>query len=490
MTLTADQSRRFADMVEDRLGVRVGDRPVAIAEIVGRRAAARHQTLAAYVLQLDKTDADELRALASEISVGETYFFRHTEQFQAYADALPELVARGGRVHVLSAGCSSGEEPYTLAILAHERVDPRTMAVEGIDMNVEALARARRGLYTRWALRATTAEHEARWFAPVLRELELARTIRDSVTFSEANLVDPRASWATRPWHVVFCRNVLMYLTEQHASSLVERFVNALVPGGYLFVGHAEMLRDYGTLGLELCHTHGAFYYRRAARGVADTAARNVLEPVAPPSSLADGRWVEEIGAASKRVEAIVDGALAGGATTKAAAAPTAMSIAAIRALIREERFADALAAIARLPAAVANTSDVILIRAVVATQTGDAATVETTCRELMADPGLRGSASYLQSICADANGDVAASERLAREALADDPSFAMASMQLAFLASRRRDRAAAAESFDRAISLLQGESDARLELFAGGFSRATLLRMCHTELQTLRGRA
>jgi chemotaxis protein methyltransferase CheR len=459
------------------------------ADIVGRRATARRQSAAAYLLELDKADADELRALATDVSVGETYFFRHVEQFQAYADALPELVARGGRVHVLSAGCSSGEEPYTLAILAHERVDPRAVAIEGVDMNVEALARARRGLFTRWALRATTAEHEARWFAHVARELELARSIRDSVTFSEANLVDPRASWANRAWHVVFCRNVLMYLTEQHASAIVERFVDVLVPGGYLFMGHAEMLRDYAALGLELCHTHGAFYYRKAAGGGAITAAKPVSEPVALPP-VADARWFEEIGAASKRVEAIVDGALAGGAVAKASVAPVAISIDAIRALIREERFADALAAVARLPAAVAATPDVILIRAVVATQTGDAATVETTCRELMAEPALRASASYLQSICADAIGDAAASERLARDALADDPTFAMASMQLAFLASRRRDRAAAAESFDRAITLLGRESDARLELFAGGFNRVTLLRMCHTELQTLRGRA
>ena len=483
MTLPPDQLRRFVDAVERWFGIRLGDRPTAAADIVSRRAAARRESEAAYVLRIDDADARELRALAAEVSVGETYFFRHVEQFQAFADALPGLIARAGRVSVLSAGCSSGEEPYTLAMLAHERVDVRMVLIEAIDLNPDALARARRGVYTRWAMRATTAEHQARWFEPSTHQLEIAPQIRDAVTFVEGNLIDAAATWTTRTWDVVFCRNVLMYLTEQHARSIVERFARTLAPGGYLFLGHAEMLRDYAALGLELRHTHGTFYYQRASHAGSPPAPRLVTQP--SPRLTADDRWFEDIGNASKRVGALADVVIA----TKAPTRPQD-PLAAIRDLVREERFDDARAALAELPAAMAAQPDVVLLRAAIATQTGDTATAEVACSELLADPARRASANYLLAIVADAAGDGARSEARARQALADDPTFAMAEIHLAFVARRHHDRAAVAAHLTRAVALLECESDSRLELIAGGFSRMALLRMCRAELEAMRGPA
>ncbi len=126
-----------------------------MADLLARRAAG-HPSVAAYVARVEASDPVELRALIQEVTVGETYFFRHAEQFQAYADLLPALVARHGVVRVLSAGCSTGEEPYTLAMLARERVADRgAVQVHAFDLNPVALERAARARYSRWALRAT-----------------------------------------------------------------------------------------------------------------------------------------------------------------------------------------------------------------------------------------------------------------------------------------------------------------------------------------------
>ncbi|HUJ57462.1 MAG TPA: protein-glutamate O-methyltransferase CheR [Kofleriaceae bacterium] len=471
---------RFARAIEARFGMRVHDRPAAMAEVLARRADGHRETIDAYLRRLDTGAADELRALAAEVSVGETYFFRHVEQCHAFADLLPELVAAYGAPRVLSAGCSTGEEPYTLAMIAHERLAAaRAVAICGIDVNPLALARARAGRYSRWALRATPIASEQRWFAPDGRDRVLAPELRRAVTFEEANLFDD-APWASQPWHVVFCRNVLMYFADDRGRALVDRLVGALAPGGYLFLGHAEALRDRPG-DLELCHSHGTFYYRRGGgpRPARERPA-GVGFPQLPPAH--DDRWFGEIAAATGRVNAMVASALA-------AAPPPPDRLEPIRALVRAERFADALAALAALPAELARCGDALLLRAVVATQIDTPAAAAAMCNELLATGAHAASAHYLIAICRDNAGDAAGSAHHAERALACDPTFAMASVQLGFLARRRGERAAAAQHLARAIDLLDRDDEARIALVAGGFGRAALLELCRSELARLGGR-
>ncbi len=482
MTVTPEDLGRFAEAIEHRLGLRVGDRPMVMTEIIARRAAGHHESTPAYLRRVVDADADELRALVAEVSVGETYFFRHVEQFHAYADLLPGLLATRGKLRVLSAGCSSGEEAYTLAILARERLpDPRAIAIHAIDFNPSALERAARARYTRWALRATPADHERRWFKPEAlggRDVVLASEIRDAVNFAEANLLEDGAAWTVQQWDIILCRNVIMYFGEARSRGVVERLTRALVPGGYLFLGHAETLRDHAH-DLELCHTHGTFYYRRTsqARAVPPIARTT---PVAIPAEVVpidDGAWIGDIAAATTRVHEMVDGALA------RTPPPIAPSLEPIRELVTDERFAEALDGLAQLPATLARSADAMLLRAVVLTQTGDVAAAEATCRELLELDPKSASAHYLLAMCRGDTGDLVGSERHAREALVLDPSFAMARVHLAFLARRTGDRASAITHLERAVRLLEHEDATRLSLFGGGFSRGALVDLCRAEL-------
>lgn len=471
-----DELRRFAAVIEARLGLQLGDRLTLVAEVIARRALARREPSELYLARVEADDREEMRALASEVSVGETYFFRHVEQFHAYAD----VVASRRETRVLSAGCSSGEEPYTLAILAKERApDPRAVTLGAFDVNPLALDRARSARYSRWALRATPAEQELRWFRADGREHVIADEIRRAVAFSEANLLEDGA-WTSPPWDVIFCRNVTMYFHPACARAVIDRLVRALAPGGYLFLGHAETLRDRDG-ELELCHTHGTFYYRKIGHG-SRRATTSVPHAHEPALSADDTAWVGEIAAASRRVHAMVDGALAPAAPVIASPSPASL-LEPVRAMLAEERFAEALAALAALPPVVARGGDALLLRAVAQTQIGDVAGAKATCGELLAIDPRDANAHYLLAVCHGGAGDSASSERHAGQAIALDPSFAMASVQLAFLAKRAGRRAHAAEHLARALGLLEREDPARLALFAGGFTRGALVELCRAEL-------
>jgi len=469
MSVSADELRRFTTAVELQLGIRVADRAAAMTEILARRAD-RFATVGAYIACLEAADREELRALVTEVSVGETYFFRHAEQCQAYAELLPGLAARHGHVRVLSAGCSSGEEPYTLAILARERLaDPHAVSVHAFDFNPAALARAAKARYSRWALRATSPAQEQRWFVSHGREVELVPEIKRAVAFQEANLLTD-GPWTRERWDVIFCRNVIMYFSEDRAVAAVRRMANALAPGGYLFLGHAETLRDRA-IGLELCHSHGTFYYRRGGD-----------EPSTGLPQRSD--WADDISHASSRIHAIVDGALA---TTPAAASDPLVPI---RGLIGEERFTEATEALARLPDAIARANEARLYGAIVQAHTGAAALAEQTCRELIADAPGDARAHYLLALCRAGSGDAIGAENHAREAVALEPRFAMARVQLAFIARRAGARDEARDQLVRALAQLELEDEDRFTLFAGGFSRAALVELCGRELAALGGPA
>ncbi len=470
--MTADELAALGRAIEARFGLRVDDRPAAIDELGERRAAVRDEPIASYIARVANGDAAELRALARELTVGETYFFRHAEQFHAFADvALPARLAARGRIRVLSAGCASGEEAYTLAMIARDRVaDPRTVAIHAVDVNPAALELAARGRYSRWSLRATPPELEHRWFRTDGRAVVVDESVRGAVAFAEANLATDGELWAPQRWDVIFCRNVLMYFTEARSQEVIARIVGSLAPGGYLFLGHAETLR--GRADLELCHTHGTFYYRSVGGPDFVVTGGPMFAPPAP----LDTAWVDDIHAATERVHAIVDGALA-------AIVPVAPrdELAEIQALYTQERFAEALDRIAALPAPLAR--ETLLLRALVLTHAGQLAEAEAACTALLAvDPGAA-DAHYLRALCRDSAGDTTGAAEHARRAAALDPSFAMAHVQLGLLARRAGDRDAAVRALGRAIELLEREDAARLALFGGGFGRGALVALCRAEL-------
>jgi chemotaxis protein methyltransferase CheR len=497
VTPTDHELARFAAAVTARLGLRLeADRT---SELVERRAAVHRESVARYLEIVESGDPAEIRALTSELTVGETYFLRHSEQFRAFIDAVvPDRLAHG-RLRVLSAGCSSGEEPYTLAMLLREAYPDHSFEIHAVDLNRDAIARARNGRYSRWSLRATTPELERRWFERDGRDVVVVPELRERVTFEPANLLDDGVLNTRERWDVVFCRNVMMYFTDEHADALIARFSRALVPGGYLFLGHAETLRDRAP-EFTLCHTHGAFYYQRptSARSGHPGPPLPINDPAASGATALPTAWYDDIHAAAQRVHAMIDGALERTADSQPAialppgepiaASPPAPDLSSIRELLAQERFGEALDQLDRLRAATADDRDVATLRALVLTHSGRFGDARVACRELLEIDPVSAGANYLLALCCESTGDASGAAHLAHIAAQLDPSFAMPRVHLGLLARRTGARDRASRELTRAIALLERESPARLELYGGGFSRQALLAMCRAELAAIGG--
>ncbi|MGH6980476.1 MAG: CheR family methyltransferase, partial [Stellaceae bacterium] len=390
-----------------------------------------------------------------------------------------------------SAGCASGEEPYSIAMTLADC----PAAIFAIDVNGAMLAKAAIGRYSAWSLRETGAEPRARHFTASGNEFVLDPALRRAVVFEERNLVLEDASfWRPEAFDVVFCRNVLMYFASATARAIVARIARSLAPGGLLFLGHAETLRGLSR-DFELRHTHGTFYYQRKptlAPAEADAAPDPAWDSV--PMAM-DGAgdtgvaWYEAIAHAAARVRNMAARPAGEAATPLAAmAADPALPVAHAMALMADEHYAEALALIEALPRERARESEAMFLRGVLLMHRGDLDGAERICQGLLLRDGDSAGAHYLMALCREARGDRDAAAQHDRHAAALDPDFAMPRLHLGLLARRAGDQAEARRELVLAEALLQGEHASRLLLFGGGFGRDALRALCQSELASADG--
>jgi chemotaxis protein methyltransferase CheR len=254
------------------------------AWVVEARAAARIALLGCspgdYVALIDSgRGVNELSELIEAVRVGESRLFRHRSQVDALAEIVaPALRARGRRtVRVWSAGCAAGEEPYTLAIVLARALPDCTISIIATDVSAEALAQAEAATYPRAALQHVPEAYRDRFIADgdVVR---VAPELAALVTFERANLLDGAAP---RGCDLVWCRNVLIYFTADARRRVIDRLVGAAVPGGFVFVGYSESLRDVAELdGMRA--NDAVYYVRREADAPRRARPPTVPVPVLP----------------------------------------------------------------------------------------------------------------------------------------------------------------------------------------------------------------
>jgi chemotaxis protein methyltransferase CheR len=471
---------RFRSVITAQLGLAFDDAKTDYLGEVLRRRGGDH--LHAYLDRLAAGNSEELGALAEELTVGETYFFRHREQMLALAEvALPERMrarASARTLRILSAGCASGEEPYSLAIIARGIVpEGWTVTVRGVDVNPAALERARAGRYSAWAMRETPAEVQRAWFRTSGREVILDSSIRAMVQLEQRNLAagDPEL-WQPRAYDIVFCRNVLMYFAPDVAQRVVARIERSLAPGGYLFLGHAETLRGLSQR-FHLCHTHGTFYYQQREHG-GEVAPPEPQARVAVQAVELGATWIDAIQSAADRIRALSEQAAAPAPAAQPARRPSVDRTA--LQLLASERYDEALAL---LDGARATDPDALLLHAVLLVHRSRLAEAEACCRALLAQDELDAGAHYVLALCREVSGDLAGAVEHNGIAAYLDPMFAMPRLQLGLIARRRGDRDTARRELGHALVLLQREDASRVLLFGGGFRRDALVALCRAEL-------
>jgi chemotaxis protein methyltransferase CheR len=215
----------------------------------------------------------ELVVLLNEITIGETCFFRNQPQLDALRQiVVPKIIEAKAklpirRLRIWSAGCSTGEEPYTLNMLLREETLPKDCTIEIVatDLNERSLTHARNALYGTYSTRNLTAFYRQKYFVPVGEQLQVQPPARANITFSRVNLSDGARMAFMKGLDVIFCCNVLIYFDLTSKRRVIQHFYNNLLPHGYLFLGHSESL--YGVSDdFRLVHLPGATAYVKAER--------------------------------------------------------------------------------------------------------------------------------------------------------------------------------------------------------------------------------
>lgn len=398
------------------------DRDAVLADRIGRLAAASGMDAAAWCRSaLGPGGEARIAELAEELAVGETYFFRYPEQLAALRETLvPDCIARRGadrRLRIWSAGCASGAEPYTMAILLRTEFARALagwdVAILGTDISRRALARAEQATYSPWELRTADEETRRRHFERAGSRWHLRPEYRAGVHFEELNLargLDAVERRREGTFDIILCRNVMIYFAPALAQRLIRCLAACLAPGGWLLVGHAEPFPDIAEV-LAPVRVGGATAYRRPDVAAVATAApwRPAETSPAPASGLP-----EPAPASPPRPR-----------PEPAAETPEA-ALATVRRLAGDGAWDDALAA----------------------------------CERMVERFPLEPAGHYACALIAEHGGDAERAEAELRRAIYLDRRFALAHYHLGRCQLRRGAAAEAARSFANALASVAGAAE------------------------------
>ena len=269
--IPADELRRVCQFLYLRTGMAFND---SRHYYIARRVADRMQRLGVdsvetYLGRL-ATQPTEMAALVNAITINETYFYREEDQLRALGRwILPEVVAKrrpGERVRIWSLPCSTGEEPYSIAIWLLENwpmVDAWHIEIVGSDINTNSLDAARAGRYgTRAVARLPKHVRETYFTSNSQQDYEIVDDLKESVIFSHINLMDPASMVNERPFDIIFCRNLLIYFDLTARQIAAANLYNSLAPGGFLCLGHTESMSRIDDR-FKLVRFEDAIVYRR-----------------------------------------------------------------------------------------------------------------------------------------------------------------------------------------------------------------------------------
>jgi chemotaxis protein methyltransferase CheR len=284
-TMSPEEFRLLRDLIHDHCGIVFEDDQVALMQrrLGPRLAALGVASYSEYYryLRYHSRKKDELDEIVEKITTNETYFFRELYQLEALQrEILTEIHARrprGKHLTIWSAGCSTGEEAYSAAILVLEAglFGDWDVRVFGSDISRRVLQVARKGAYGPVSFRGVDERYKRRWFREVEGKLAVREEARALTSFGRLNLLDTDMLSVVGEVDVVLCRNVLIYFDADARRRVVDALFRKLVPGGYLLLGHAESLLNVST-AFELVHFPTAMVYRRP-RGKAELLRKEAL---------------------------------------------------------------------------------------------------------------------------------------------------------------------------------------------------------------------
>ena len=254
---------RVARIALDAAGLSIPEskRAMVQSRLSRRLKVTGHKDFSSYLHFVESGGADdELENLVSALTTNVSHFFREEHHYKTVReDILPKLLVaarNGGRVRFWSAGCSTGQEPYTLAMIlsdAEPKVSEMDVKILATDIDLKVLSTAKSGRYDERQVASVPTEFRSRYFSQVECDgdpiLEVSDRLRALVSFRQLNLMQTWPMSGT--FDAIFCRNVVIYFSEETQLTLWPRFNRSLAPGGYFFLGHSERIQDPGKHGFE-----------------------------------------------------------------------------------------------------------------------------------------------------------------------------------------------------------------------------------------------
>ena len=243
--------QRFCEFLYRRTGIAYGESKRFYIE---RRVADRMQALGTTsfttYMTVVRAGGPEAEHLINSFTVNETYYYREDSQLRCLSNSLlPEVIQKrgpGDLVRIWSVPCSTGEEPYSIAIWLLENwalVDAYNVEIVGSDIDTRALEAAAIGIYGERALSRLPATVVKDYFGPASGGArQLIKDLRESVKFTQVNLVDTDTVEAQGRFDIVFCRNVLIYFDDTSRLATIDNIYRTLVPGGFICLGHSESM--------------------------------------------------------------------------------------------------------------------------------------------------------------------------------------------------------------------------------------------------------
>lgn len=276
LKISDSEFKQLRDFIYDRSGIYIADNRKYLLE---NRLANRIKQLNLknfgeyyYYLQYDPRKAQELNRLFEAVTTNETSFYRNPPQLKVFQDnVLPEVLEaqrKSGRksLRIWSAGSSTGEEPYTLAIILHEvlksEIGQWNIKISASDLSEAVLASARKGVYSEYALRTTPKELIPKYFDEEGGKFKVKPEVKKLVSYGQANLSDRMQLKRIERSQIVFCRNVIIYFDDEMKKQVIGSLYDNLLPGGFLLIGHSESLHNI-TRAFKPEHYPGAIIYRK-----------------------------------------------------------------------------------------------------------------------------------------------------------------------------------------------------------------------------------
>jgi chemotaxis protein methyltransferase CheR len=251
--MTNEEFAKFVEFFYRKTGIQFQDGKQYYVErrIADRMKQTRSESFRDYFTMVRfQATGEELQLLVNSMTVNETYFLREDYQFDALVRGiLPDIAhakTRGNPIRIWSIPCSSGEEPYSIAISILERwdqADAWNIEIHASDIDSKMLHEAQTGLFGARSMSKVSPQLRSKYFVPRPDGgFQISAALRESIDFSLVNVVDPLQTHRFRNMDVIFCRNMLIYFDDIGRRQTVEMFFDALAPGGYICLGHSESM--------------------------------------------------------------------------------------------------------------------------------------------------------------------------------------------------------------------------------------------------------